>query len=227
MPIPKRFLSKHDFPAHFWVLSDMILGRLSVAVWTLHAKAVLLAMGCPYGKDLKFDGHTLIRMTRRGSIRLGAHIRIFSRFGSNLAGRMNPTVLHCMGDGRIIIGDNSGCSFAVLSARSRIEVGNQVRIGANVRIYDHDYHALDYLIRRDAREEQHSIKSQPVIIGNDVLIGANAIILKGVKIGDRSIIGAGSVVTMKEVPPDSVVAGNPAQVIRRQPSETADKLRAS
>jgi acetyltransferase-like isoleucine patch superfamily enzyme len=215
MPSLKSFFGKYDFPAHAWVLRDMLVGRLSGAFWTLHAKAVLSALRCPYGPGLRVDGHTLFRTTRHGSIRLGANVKIFSRFGSNLAGRTNPTVLHCIGEGRITLGDNSGCSFAILSARIRIEAGNHVRIGANARIYDHDYHSLDYLARRDARQDQLGVKSQPVIIGNDVLIGANTIILKGVKIGDRAIIGAGAVVSLKEIPPDSLVAGNPARVIRR------------
>jgi acetyltransferase-like isoleucine patch superfamily enzyme len=58
-----------------------------------------------------------------------------------------------------------------------------------------------------------------VIIGNDVWIGANAVILKGVTIGDGAVVGAGAVVT-SDVPPGAVVAGNPAKVIKmRQSSE--------
>ncbi|MGD0651920.1 MAG: DapH/DapD/GlmU-related protein [Verrucomicrobiia bacterium] len=57
-------------------------------------------------------------------------------------------------------------------------------------------------------------KTAPIVVGDDVLIGVNAIILKGVTIGDRSIIGAGAVVTLKDILPDSVVAGNPARVVR-------------
>jgi len=54
-------------------------------------------------------------------------------------------------------------------------------------------------------------------IGDDILVGANAIILKGVAIGDRSVIGAGAVVSLKHIPPDSLVGGNPAQIIRSLP----------
>jgi acetyltransferase-like isoleucine patch superfamily enzyme len=56
-------------------------------------------------------------------------------------------------------------------------------------------------------------KTAPVVIGDDILIGANAIIRKGVMIGDRSIIGAGSVVSLKEIPTASLAAGNPARVV--------------
>jgi acetyltransferase-like isoleucine patch superfamily enzyme len=102
----------------------------------------------------------------------------------------------------------------VFSSRNDIRVGSNVKIGGNARIYDHDYHALDYLSRRDPEQDFDQEKSAPVVIGDDVFIGANSIILKGVTIGDRSIIGAGSVVSLKDIPPDSLVAGNPARIIR-------------
>ena len=89
-----------------------------------------------------------------------------------------------------------------------------MKIGGNVRIYDHDFHAVNYLARRDSQLDMTQCKSAPVVIGDDVFIGANSIILKGVTIGDRSIIGAGSVVSLKEIPPDSLVAGNPARILR-------------
>jgi acetyltransferase-like isoleucine patch superfamily enzyme len=60
----------------------------------------------------------------------------------------------------------------------------------------------------------------PVVLGDDVWIGADATILKGVTIGDRAIVGAGAVVT-SDVPADTVVAGNPARVIRTMPARAA------
>ena len=65
--------------------------------------------------------------------------------------------------------------------------------------------------------KKHDCKTQtaPVIIGNSVWIGGGAIICPGVTIGDRCVIGAGSVVT-KDIPDDSVAVGNPARLIRKQ-----------
>jgi len=210
----RQFIGKYDFPAHLFVVFDILTGCASRAFWTLQTKILLRILGCPYGRGLRVDGHVIIRVARRGAIRIGENVIINSRSGSNLMGRTNPTILHCIGEGRISFGDNSGCSFAALSSRSTIRVGTNTKIGGNVRIYDHDYHTLDYQSRRTPATDITTVKSAPVVIGNDVLIGANAIILKGVTIGDRSIVGAGAVVSIKNVPPASLLAGNPAGIIR-------------
>ena len=216
----RQFIGKYDFPAHLFALFDIVMGYVSTFLWTIQARLLLRTLGCPYGRHLRVDGHVIIRAPRRGAIRLGANVFIKSRGGANLVGRTNPTIFHCMGDGCISFGDNSGCSFAVLSSRSSIRIGHHVKIGGNARIYDHDYHALDYLARRDAASDIADCKTVPVVIGDDVLIGANAIILKGVTIEDRSVVGAGAVVSLKEIPPDSLVAGNPARVVRNLEPKT-------
>jgi acetyltransferase-like isoleucine patch superfamily enzyme len=70
-------------------------------------------------------------------------------------------------------------------------------------------------------------KSAPIMSGDDVFIGANAMILKGVTVGDRSIIGAGAVVSVKDSPRDSLVAGNPARVIRNLKEAAENRSAAS
>ena len=91
-----------------------------------------------------------------------------------------------------------------------VTIGNNVKIGACVLITDTDAHPLDYLARRSSNE---GTKSAPIVIEDDVWVGAHSIILKGVTIGARSIIGAGSVVT-KSIPADCMAAGNPCKVIK-------------
>ena len=78
-------------------------------------------------------------------------------------------------------------------------------------ITDTDAHPLDYLARRTSND---GTKAAPIVIEDDVWVGAHSIILKGVTIGARSIIGAGSVVT-KSIPTDCVAAGNPCRVIKK------------
>lgn len=85
-----------------------------------------------------------------------------------------------------------------------------MNIGGNVRIFDHDFHSLHYLHQRNAAIDFKNVKIAEIIIEDDVFIGTNVLILKGVHIGARSIIAAGSVVTLKNIPNDTLVAGNPA-----------------
>jgi maltose O-acetyltransferase len=88
-----------------------------------------------------------------------------------------------------------------------VKIGNRTLIGPNVQIYTAT-HPMDYRERAAGLEF-----AKPVTIGEDVWIGGSAVICPGVTIGDRSVIGAGSVVT-KDVPPDVFAAGNPCKVIR-------------
>ncbi len=109
------------------------------------------------------------------------------------------------------IGDNVGMSSTRLWVHDSVTIGNHVKIGACVLITDTDAHPMNYMARRTTNE---GTKSAPIVIEDDVWIGAHSIILKGVTIGARSVIGAGSVVT-KSIPADCVAAGNPCRVIRR------------
>ncbi|GGC56873.1 acyltransferase [Marinobacter halophilus] len=93
-------------------------------------------------------------------------------------------------------------------ATSEITIGKRCLIGNNVRIYDSDFHSLDI-----SRSTARAISS-PVKMGDNVFLGDNVILLKGVKIGENSIIGAGSVVT-KSIPSNVIAAGNPARVLKK------------
>ncbi len=159
---------------------------------------------------MKTNGKCYFKAREAGSIRLGHAVKFTASHRCNRIGLSNPVILETFGAGQIMMGDNSGGSSVVISSRSKIEIGAEVRMGGNVRIFDHDFHSVDPEIRRSSMD---NVRSAPVVIGNDVFIGTNAMILKGVTIGDRAIIGAGSVV-VKDVPSDEVWAGNPAACIR-------------
>jgi len=104
---------------------------------------------------------------------------------------------------------------------AKVSVGDRTLISHQVNIFDSQTHPVSASKRHEqfksimthGHPESIDLDEQPVIIGNDVWIGAAAIILKGVKIGDGAIVGAGSVVTC-DVPAWTLVAGNPARVIR-------------
>lgn len=110
------------------------------------------------------------------------------------------------------IGDNSGVGVNALVS-SGVTIGNDVMMGPDCMIFTFN-HGME---RGDIPMwKQRSGEPAPVVIGNDVWIGARVIILPGVHVGDGAVIGAGSVVT-KDVPAYGIVGGNPARLIRMRP----------
>ena len=115
-------------------------------------------------------------------------------------------------DAEFVIGDYSGMNGTLIYCAEKIIIGNYVNIGGGTRIYDTNFHNLDYLKRRDPKTNLVA-KTSPIIIEDDVFIGTNCIIGKGVTIGARTIVAAGSVV-VKSIPADCVAGGNPCKIIR-------------
>ena len=125
--------------------------------------------------------------------------------------------------GRCTVGDFTLMNGALIMAEEEITIGSHCLISWNVGIADSDFHPLDPVLRmQDAialsafypdKPERPKIETRPVHIGNNVWIGMNAVILKGVTIGDHSVVAAGAIVT-RDVPPRTVVAGNPAKVVK-------------
>lgn len=180
--------------------------------FTCIAKLKLYSMKIHYGKGLHVDGKIIISLNK-GQLHIGENVKILSRYKANLVGMINPTTFQIFPTGSIIVGDGVGMSSTILSSKKHIKIGDNVMIGANVRIFDHDFHSMNFMDRRSGDEDYVKAKSSDVLIEEDVFIGTNSIILKGVHIGKGSVIGAGSVVTLKEIPPFSVVAGNPSKII--------------
>jgi acetyltransferase-like isoleucine patch superfamily enzyme len=105
-------------------------------------------------------------------------------------------------------------SATAIICNHQIKIGNNVTIGGNTVIYDTDFHSLNPLIRKNKTIDKKSAFKLPVTIEDNVFIGAHTTILKGVTIGQNSIIGACSVVT-KTIPANEIWAGNPARFIRK------------
>lgn len=162
-----------------------------------------------YQKSLRINGRVFIR--GKGVIEIGENVTINSARAANPIGGDIKTTFHCFDQAKIKIGDNVGMSNCSLVSKCGISIGSNCKIGGSVKIYDTDFHSLDFEIRKTT---DNHVVSRPVTIGNDVFIGAHSIILKGVTIGERSIIAAGSVVT-KSVPEDELWGGNPAHFIRK------------
>jgi acetyltransferase-like isoleucine patch superfamily enzyme len=122
----------------------------------------------------------------------------------------------------ISIGKRVFMNGSLVAAQS-IQIGDDVMFAWGVTVVDHNSHAIAFSERaddvinwRDRTKDWANVKIAPVKVSNKVWVGFNSIILKGVTIGEGAIVGAGSVVT-KDVPPWTIVAGNPARIIREIP----------
>ena len=150
------------------------------------------------------------------------HGRIILEDDVRLCGMISIAFLNrWIDEPELIIGSHTfighGCAIAVGSS---MRIGKHCLLAGSVIVTDFDGHPTDAVLRRTEPAPRESIK--PVTIGDDVWIGMGARVLKGVSIGDRSIVAAGSIVT-KSVPPDVIVAGNPAQVVKLLPSSAAER----
>lgn len=171
-------------------------------------RMILKAHGVVFGKNLQIPGKV--------SWLIGGKLKIGDNFYLSSRNSVNPIASNLQADvyvepgAALTIGNNVGMSSTRLWIHESAKIGNNVKIGGCVLITDTDAHPMDYMARRSSNE---GTKSAPVVIEDDVWIGAHCIILKGVTIGARSVIGAGSVVT-KSIPADCVAAGNPCRVIK-------------
>lgn len=174
-----------------------------------------------YGVKLGYHSEMFYKVYLR--VGDGASITIGDNFLVSSGGNANPlssnknTSLAVEDHASIEIGNYCGMSGTTIWATSHIKIGNHVSIGANCSIIDGDMHSLNWEERMECdcnHAAPLSFNKQPIIIGNHVWVGANTIILKGVHIGDRTVIAAGSVVT-RDIPADCVAGGNPCKVIKQ------------
>ena len=172
-------------------------------------RMILRSYGIVLGKNIQIPGkvHWLIR---GGKVCIGDNLYFSSGDAVNPIGSNLQGAIYVEGGASLTIGNDVGMSSTRMWIHDSIKIGDHVKIGGCVLMADTDAHPIDFNVRRSSNK---GTKSAPIVIEDDVWIGAHCIILKGVTIGARSIIGAGSIVT-KSIPADCVAAGNPCKVIK-------------
>lgn len=157
-----------------------------------------------YGKIKFFGG-------KNHSISIGDNVIIRSGMTTNPLGGDTRTILKVTG-GFLHIGNNVGITNSCIVSTKGIIIEDNVNIGGDCKLYDSDFHSVVFSERMEFPDTH--VQSAPIVIKNGAWIGAHSIILKGVTIGERAVIGAGAVVT-KDIPADQVWAGNPAKFIKQ------------
>jgi len=163
------------------------------------------------GNKVKVFGYPHIFSAPNTLIRFGKNITLISTPYFSEPGVNHPVVIRLLNENaKLTIGDNVGISGGGISVADEVYIGKNVMLGANTFITDTDFHPIAPKNRRFSRE---NVKSKKVIIEDNVFIGMETIILKGVRIGENSIVGAGSIVS-KNIPSNQIWGGNPAKFIK-------------
>ena len=176
----------------WWLCSGMLVNFL------------FMLLGIHRSGWIQFFGIPIVRMSKNSRFEIGKSCKFRSSQASNLIGLNRRCTIYVHQNASLTIGHNCGFSSTSIGCFEAISIGNNVRVGANTTITDSDWHASD--------SRTHGPK--PVRIGNDVWVGANVMILKGVCIGNNVIIGAGSVVST-DIPDNCIAVGNPCRVKRQ------------
>lgn len=187
-----------------WKIRNHLV-RLLALPWM---RAQFSLAGVPWPRGAQVFGSPIIQRHRRSRIELGENIALRSSPRSNPLSPPHPVVLSTREPGAvIIIGRDCGLTGATIVAAESVIIGDRVLVGSGAIITDTDFHPLT---PEGRKLDMNAGKRKQVVIEDDAFIGMNAIILKGVRLGEGCVVGAGAVVS-KDVPARTIVAGNPAR----------------
>lgn len=178
---------------------------------TLWTRLLLLANGISFGPHLHALGIPRINVSLGGKASIGSHFSLRTGTQWTEVGLTGSRILvgpHAS----LRIGDRVGASNVSIIAQQEVTIGNDVLIGGGVQIFDTNFHNTDPSLRLQG-DPKDRVRTAPVHIQEGAFIGTNALICKGVTIGKNAIVAAGSVV-VKDVPPNAIVGGNPATLLR-------------
>lgn len=184
---------------------EKICAKICVFFFTHLMRAKALLDGIDLGKNAVFHGMMKFVREANSTIFVGSNCEFRSSSTSNLIGIDRPCIFSTiLPDSSIRIGNNCGFSGTVIGCFDSIEIGDNVKCGANTLITDSDWHL----------DDPRAGLPKAVSIKDNVWLGEGCKILKGVTIGENTVIGAGAVVT-KSIPANVIAAGNPCKVIKQ------------
>lgn len=158
-------------------------------------------------------GEPIIYKAPNSTIKIGKGVLLISDSQYNSAGVNHPCIIATEKEGaEIILEDGTGFSGVSIVAKNRIHIGRRSGCGVNCNIWDNDFHSLD-AAKRASEQNTDYTKEAPIEIGDDVWIGANVTILKGISIGDNCVIGTMSLIN-KDIPSNSMAVGIPAKIVK-------------
>lgn len=158
-------------------------------------------------------GFPIIKKSEGSRIIISNQCTLISDPLINPAGITTPVLLATLSSNSILfIGENTGLSGCTICCVSSISIGSNCNFGANSKIYDTDFHYIDPK-KRLAQKSPLESPSIPVVIENNVWMGTNSVVLKGVTLAENTVVGIGAIVT-KSFSKNSILGGVPAKVIK-------------
>ena len=168
--------------------------------------------GIRYGHGLRAIGIPSVNMSLGGSATIGERFAIRTGCGNTEVGLVGSRI-RVGPKGVLAIGDRVGMSNATIVCEESVEIGDDVFLGGGVQVFDTNFHSTDAFVRTSSRETRADVRTAPVRIGARAFLGANALVCKGVSIGDAAVVAAGSVVVC-DIPDGETWGGNPARRIQ-------------
>ena len=179
---------------------------------TCCVRMVFRCNGVRFGRRCRAIGLPSVRVSTGGVATIGDDFYWRTGAANTNVGNVGSR-LRVGSKGVLTIGNHVGMSNATIVCHRSVTIGNRVHVGGGVQVFDTNFHSLDPAIRNADHEDLSAARTAPVVIGNGCLLGTNAMICKGVTIGDNAVIGAGSVVVC-DVGAGEIWAGNPAKKVR-------------
>lgn len=201
LALDMRKVNLDSFPHMLSCLTRMIGRRW----WMLRAMLTAYWWGVQLGRGCLFVGRPRFKRHPGSHIEIGRNCKFNSSSTSNWIGVNRPCMISTLKkSAELQIGDGCGFSGTVVGCGIKITLGNNVRCGANTLITDTDWHT----------DDPRSQPDKPVHIEDDVWLGVNVVVLKGVTIGKGTMVGANSLVT-RSLPSGVMAAGIPAKILRK------------
>jgi acetyltransferase-like isoleucine patch superfamily enzyme len=200
-----------DISGYFFKLFFEFRILISKHFFRFVVQFVLWLKGVNFSKESFFNGIPKVSRAPYSKIIFKKGCRINSSKSSVKEGIYKKcTFVTLKHDAKIVFGENSGATGVSIIAASNITIGKNVLIGAYCMIIDNDLHASN-----PHKREFDEFKAKPVVIEDNVFLGFNCIVLKGVKIGANSVIAANSLV-ISSIPENSFAMGNPCKVVMKR-----------
>jgi len=184
-------------------MNHILRCKILYALYTLFQNLKLKWNGVQTCGVVYTGGNLFVNRVKSASITIGKGCRFMSKSWGNKIGLNHPCMLSADNNAKLTIGDYCSFSGDTIWCFKSITLGNHVRVGANCLILDGDAH----------QDDPRSGKNKPIVIEDNVWLGGNVVVKKGVTIGRNSVIGMNSVVT-KDIPANCIAIGNPCVVIK-------------